>query len=144
MAIVGAVTWNCGNNAQTSSKIEQLTFQAINRVRTENGLSELSWDEGLANLARSHSDDMVKNHFCGHQRSAGYPDLSAGMGENCYCQIPYLPPFDSPSGVANYAVNGWMQSPGHRANILRPSYYATGIGVVFYGGDCYITEVFQE
>jgi uncharacterized protein YkwD len=43
---------------------------------------------------------------------------------------------------ARVAVDGWMKSPGHRANILDPSYDKSGIGVALVGGQAYATQVF--
>ena len=43
---------------------------------------------------------------------------------------------------ARIAVDGWMKSPGHRANILDPSYDQSGIGVALVGGQAFATQVF--
>ncbi len=43
---------------------------------------------------------------------------------------------------ARQAVEGWLQSPGHRKNILDPEYNASGIGVALIGGTAYATQVF--
>jgi uncharacterized protein YkwD len=43
---------------------------------------------------------------------------------------------------ARQAVEGWLQSPGHRKNILDPQYNASGIGVALVGGTAYATQVF--
>lgn len=43
---------------------------------------------------------------------------------------------------ARIAVDGWMKSPGHRANILDPSYDQSGIGVALIGGGAFATQVF--
>lgn len=42
------------------------------------------------------------------------------------------------------AVEGWMNSPGHRENILRPEYRETGIGVWKVGNTYYFTQLFMR
>jgi uncharacterized protein YkwD len=60
-------------------------------------------------------------------------------------QIPG--PYLSLQEVCEWAVSGWMDSSGHRANILESRYYKTGVGVAFSDeGDftyLYITQIFE-
>jgi uncharacterized protein YkwD len=56
-------------------------------------------------------------------------------------------PYLSIQEVCEWAVSGWMDSPGHRANILEPRYTETGVGVSFSEEGAfvyvYITQIFE-
>jgi uncharacterized protein YkwD len=138
----------------TEAEVEELIIVLVNDERQQYELSILSEDALLTSLAREHSISMVENNFFGHERYPGERLLSYNMspgtmrGENL-AKIPtrqYIPgPFLSLQEVCEWAVSGWMDSDGHRANILEPRYTKTGVGVSFSeGGDyLYITQMFE-
>jgi uncharacterized protein YkwD len=138
----------------TEAQAEALIIVLVNNQRQQFGLPALSEDALLASLAREHSISMVVNNFFGHQRYPGERDLSYGMlpgtirGENI-AMIPTrstIPgPYLSLQQVCEWAVSLWMNSSGHRANILEPRYTKTGVGVAFSeGGEyLYITQIFE-
>jgi uncharacterized protein YkwD len=123
---------------------EQGTLDLINGERAAAGLSALVMDEDARKVARAHSEDMVARGFFSHtnpdgldpfQRidAAGIPYVSAG--ENLA--------WNNAPAPAESAVTGWMASPPHRANILRPQFDRTGMGVAVKGlGTYYFTQVF--
>lgn len=53
-----------------------------------------------------------------------------------------VPPF-SAQQFARVAVEGWMESPGHRENILNPRYDSSGVGVAMVGDRAFATQVFR-
>jgi uncharacterized protein YkwD len=147
--------------------------ELINVKRQQNGLSTLSYDSFLADIARGHSWDMVTRNFFAHENpdglsprergdAAGYPCIRhighytyEGIAENLYQGyratsyytnaegkiVSYN--WSSPEDIAQQTVNGWMESPGHRANILTEHFMTEGIGVSFSPDDkVYITENF--
>jgi uncharacterized protein YkwD len=138
------------------TEVEQLIIVLINAEREAFDLCTLSEDALLTSLAREHSISMVENNFFGHERYPGERLLSYNMspgtirGENL-AKIPtrqYIPgPYLTLQEVCEWAVSGWMDSPGHRANILEPRYHKTGVGVSFSDeGDftyLYITQIFE-
>jgi uncharacterized protein YkwD len=140
----------------TEAEVEELIIVLVNDERQQYELSILSEDALLTSLAREHSISMVENNFFGHERYPGERLLSYNMspgtmrGENL-AKIPtrqYIPgPFLSLQEVCEWAVSGWMDSDGHRANILEPRYTKTGVGVSFSDeGDfiyLYITQIFE-
>jgi uncharacterized protein YkwD len=140
----------------TETEVEELIIVLINAERQQFELGTLSEDSLLTSLAREHSISMVENNFFGHERYPGERPLSYNMspgsirGENL-AKIPtkqYNPgPYLSLQEVCEWAVSGWMDSPGHRANILEPCYNETGVGVSFSDeGDfiyLYITQIFE-
>ncbi len=124
--------------------MEQSALDAINSQRTAAGLSALVMDETIRAVARAHSEDMVARAFFAHvnpdgrdpfQRldAAGIKYVSAG--ENIA--------WNNTSTPVDTAIAGWMASPPHRANILRPQFNRTGMGVAADGhGGYYFTQDF--
>jgi uncharacterized protein YkwD len=138
----------------TEAEVEELIIELVNDERQQFDLSTLSEDSLLTSLAREHSTSMVENNFFGHERYPGERPLNYNMspgtmrGENL-AKIPtrqYIPgPYLSLQEVCEWAVSGWMDSSGHRANILEPCYTETGVGVSFsHDWDyLYITQIFE-
>lgn len=132
-------------HAERAPSIEQRIFQAINQVREQNKVAPLRWSAKMAEVARAHSARMASKRFFSHEDPQyGGPDnrLSmAGMawrrcGENIFEEQGEADP-------ARSAVRGWMQSPGHRKNILMKEFTHTGIGVAAGRDGTYrITQVF--
>jgi len=99
----------------------------VNQKRIENGLQPLNVDSNLNAAATSKSSDMLSKNYFEHFafgmtpwdfiNKSGYKYLYAG--ENLAMD------FDTAEGT----VNGWMNSPKHRENILNPDYEDMGIGV---------------
>ena len=138
----------------TEAQAEALIIVLVNAERQQFGLSALSQDSLLTSLARDHSISMVENNFFSHTRYPGERSFDYGMlageirGENI-AMIPtrqYVPgPYLSLQEVCEWAVSAWMNSSGHRANILESRFTRTGVGVAFSeGGDyLYITQMFE-
>lgn len=130
------------NIPTTSSSVvgfEQEVIRLVNEIRVENGLSELTYDWELARVARYKSQDMKDNKYFSHtsptygspfqmMKSFGISYRSAG--ENI------AKGQTTPQAV----VNAWMNSSGHRANILNSSYTKIGVGYVQSGN--YWTQMF--
>jgi len=131
---------------QTLLYNEARTVYLGNLARRDNGVPPLRWNNQLTQAARWFSWDSTENRppdFCGHQDTQGnWPDYRAlafgylgGAGaENAFCG--YVTP--------EYAIEGWMNSPGHRANLLDPNSREIGLG--YYRRDSdgrgYVTQDF--
>ena len=121
-----------------------------NIEREQRGIAPLLWDSDLRGIARSHSQDMADSDYFAHRNKmgdratergmkAGYTCLkgtSIGLGENLYFATGHLAPEET--------VQGWMDSPGHRKNMLNRSYDRVGIGInegesSVYGSGYYTT-----
>jgi uncharacterized protein YkwD len=138
----------------TGAEVEALIIVLVNDERQEFSLSALSEDALLTSLAREHSISMVENNFFCHARYPGERPFSYGQpygtirGENI-AKIPTrqtIPgPYLSLQEVCEWAVSGWMDSDGHRANILKTNYTETGVGVSFSDewDYLYITQIFE-
>ncbi|MEW2401206.1 CAP domain-containing protein [Streptomyces sp. NPDC046862] len=123
---------------QAAAEVVALT----NAERASAGLPPLAGDPLLATAAQAHSADMVARAFYSHtspdgsepwHRAAAAGSTRRTIGENIACGQR------SPAEV----VRGWMDSPGHRANILKPAF--THIGIGFAGGGSagtYWTQLF--
>jgi len=140
----------------TEAEVEELIIVLVNAERQQIELGTLSEDPLLTSLAREHSISMVENGFFGHGRYPGERPLTYNMtsettrGENL-AKIPtqqYSPgPYLSLQEVCEWAVSGWMDSEGHRENILQPIFTETGVGVSFSEEGAftylYITQIFE-
>jgi uncharacterized protein YkwD len=129
-----------------ASEVERRAFEQTNLARTENGLEPLAWDAELCRLAREHSQQMATLGYFSHASPEGLQlkeRANAGgifhfrvIGEN----IAYNKGYDDPGG---FAVERWMTSSGHRANILYGGFQASAIGsYVSADGSTYLTQVF--
>lgn len=120
-----------GSTNTTTSQLtadEQEVFDLINAKRVANGLSTLKIDDELQNVARIKAKDMVDNNYFSHNSPIyGSPfDMIKNFGIRYKTAGENIAGNSSNSG----AVNAWMNSEGHRANILNSSFNYTGIGVV--------------
>jgi len=121
--------------AANVAQVQSATLCLINKVRVENGERPLSDNRKLDSAAQQHSDDMISNDYFDHTTPSGEafdtritatgyvtPGSSYELGENIDCATLSLA---TPSAT----VNGWMNSPEHRANILNGDFRDSGIGV---------------
>ena len=110
----------------TADELE--TFNLINQQRINNGLSALKVDSELQRVARIKAQDMVdRNYFDHNSPTYGTPfNMMKNFG------ISYKTAGENIAGNSSNsaAVTAWMNSSGHRANILNSSYNYTGLAVV--------------
>lgn len=106
---------------------EQQMFNLVNQERANAGLPLLQFDYPLVRIARMKSQDMVDNHYFGHNSPTyGSPfDMMKSAG------ITYSYAGENIAGAPSVqsAHTALMNSPGHRANILNPNYTRIGIGI---------------
>ena len=126
--------------AKIQAKLKVIT----NNIRNRKGKSTLSVDPTLKDMAIWLSRDMKRYHYFSHTDHLGR--TMAGRlahwgysywwaGENIACGYPDS---GTPAQIAKAIVTGWMNSPGHRANMLQNSAEEVGFGVrygyVYSGG----------
>ncbi|MEW6555179.1 MAG: CAP domain-containing protein [Actinomycetota bacterium] len=145
----------------------------INEERRQEGLRSLQWDQSLARIAFDHSKDMAERDYFDHLSPEGedFADRytehdyhkETRVGDTVYVggenlsltnvvrSYTYDPEtgqvhsyeFNDLEELARSTVQGWMDSPGHRENILTP-FTREGIGIyVTAEGEVYITENFS-
>jgi uncharacterized protein YkwD len=159
-------------NGDTCDNLELMVHDLINSERLSNGLPALEFDEELAPIARAHSQDMGENNFFSHNNPKGQDPSSrgkavgyscyknfgsyyvTGLGENIFQTYTYGSiwytngvetgrDYLTSSQLAQQIVTGWMNSPGHRENILSSTYDREGIGVfITRTGEVLVTEDF--
>lgn len=135
---------NNNGNTVSNSEYETKVLGLVNNERAKNGLSALTLDSSLSTVARNHSYDMAKNNFFDHTNLSGQSPFdrlkAAGIsyssaGEN----------IAAGQSTPQEVVNAWMNSSGHRANILNVNYTKMGVG--YYNGGSrthYWTQLFTS
>ncbi len=153
-------------------EIEKLVHILTNEQRINHGLSELTLDPEISEIGRSHSYDMASRNYFSHETPegvdpsgraeiAGYScqkmvglSIYSGLAENIFQGNLYDKYYTINGIITSYdwntnekiaiaAVDGWMESPGHRKNILTEMFDREGIGIVIDEDDkVYITQNF--
>ena len=140
----------------SSAFLEKQVHTLINKQRQKHGLIQLEWDAALAAIGRKHSLDMVKRNYFDHYSPEGHDfsyryqqerfqcairiNKTIHMGaenialNNRYASVTTVNgeafyDWNSQETIAETTVDGWMNSPGHRKNILMPHWKREGIGV---------------
>jgi uncharacterized protein YkwD len=128
--------------------VEAAIVAMTNDIRRRHGLP-LLLEEGICrDAARGHSADMVNRHYFSHTDPEGRTlkeRLPANFtprqwGENIWTGSGY--DARQVRSLAQAVMSGWMNSPGHRQNILGPGYNRLGVGVMAKNQEIKITEVF--
>jgi|GEM_PF-887051 len=133
--------------------VEKEILTYVNQERANAGLKPLAWEENMRPIARYKSNNMLQYNYFEHNtpslNNAGPMDLAAkyfkyntnGYGENIFYSMGY----PEATTTAKYLVDQWMNSPGHRANILNPNWTKMSAGVVFssQGNYVYATQHFS-
>ncbi|MBX0305717.1 CAP domain-containing protein [Haloarcula salinisoli] len=144
-----------------TTNVERLVHQEINERRTANGLEPIAYDPALASIAEDHSQDMIDRNFFAHENpdgddfadrydQAGY-DCRVATGGGTYAtggeniaqtwwdeQISTTQGsvrYDTEAELAAGIVNQWVNSTGHRENILTDHWESEGIGIAFTDDD---------
>mmetsp|Transcript_2073 Transcript_2073/g.4752 ORF Transcript_2073/g.4752 Transcript_2073/m.4752 type:complete len:557 (-) Transcript_2073:252-1922(-) len=134
---------NFGNKHELD-KIGKEALKFTNEFRAKHGKPPLSWHQALCDIGRVHSKDMGDgkvpfSHTGFKERVAQYPFHHYAAAENLAMNagIPE-------AQVARVAVNGWIDSPGHRKNLLSQQTLC-GIGVYRnHRGQYYLTQLFAR
>jgi|SRR5215472_1914003 len=121
---------------------ERELFELLNHVRAAQGLGELRWDDALFKAARQHALLMLNMNIMEHQLP-GEPGLEERITA-AGARFTYLAENIAIGKNAVTIHSGWMNSPGHRKNILEPRATAVGIAVVHGTGGLFAVEDFSE
>jgi uncharacterized protein YkwD len=140
---------------QHHRELERRIFQLTNEARRKHGLPTLDQDDTLTATARRHSDDMLKRDYFSHTSPDGKNILDrlrdekpavvqtmGRAGENIFGSSKL--DYSDVKTLSRSIVDGWMTSPGHRANILNPKYTHLGVGVSVRGTECRATQNFGQ
>ena len=151
-------------SADNIAWLERRTFGLVNDERASRNLTILRWNEDVAAVARAHSADMAENAFFSHTGSDGSNVSTRLMADGVYYWNSSGENILMESGVSYYLVNilgmvkkteyctfeqlaqnatvGWMNSTGHRENILHEGFGEAGMGVYAFNNSFYFTQDF--
>ena len=127
--------------------LEQDLLHYSNEARAAHALPLLSPDINLAIAARNHARDMAQRQYLSHEspdaRSRTLAQRVALAGSPYNGLAENLAQFSRDIDVAEKAVAGWLDSRGHRENLLNPDYSHVGFGVALDSRDrVYVVQVF--
>lgn len=112
--------------AATKRTAASSLLQAVNQTRAQHGLRPLKLDASLIRAARSHSLEMLRSnvfsHGDFHSRMVAFHVVGPQAGEN-------LAWGNGSYAAAPTIIGEWLNSPAHRANLLRPGWTRIGIGL---------------
>jgi uncharacterized protein YkwD len=124
-------------------------LRLVNDQRKRAGAPTLISSQRLVLASRGHSYDMALRNYLGHDGPAGDTPAervrgvgvdSATLGENLY-----LDRDNDRAQLAERAVQEWLRSPEHRANLLSPDFTTTGVGIARAAdGAAYVTQDFAK
>lgn len=154
----------------TTSDLAQRIHTLVNVERKKHGLDVLTWNKPLAKIASKHSRDMAQRNYLSHDTPEGHDfgaryrqggftcavtvgkfihtgaeNIALARLYNSSNTINGVATYDwnTPQQIAQKVVDGWMNSPGHRKNILTPHWKRQGIGVeIAAENKIYITQNF--
>ena len=126
-----AVEWRQAEPLADLKAVQTTMLRAVNELRAAQGRAAMALDDRLSAAAQDHAADMLARVYYDHRSpeggsprdralAAGYQG-SGTVGENI-AKGPFTP---------SEVVERWMNSSGHRRNILRPGYRRMGVGVAF-------------
>lgn len=144
---------NQGSTTVVSDKfmaeVEQAIFKKVNEERSKNGVSALSYNSTMEKYARIKSQDMGDNNYFSHTDLSGNyitAKMKAdGVSYNAWAEnIAYIEGVSDPTALAQQFMTNWMNSEGHRQNILSTNYSSIGVGVYKIGNKVYATQEFYR
>ncbi|SNT01768.1 Uncharacterized conserved protein YkwD, contains CAP (CSP/antigen 5/PR1) domain [Micrococcales bacterium KH10] len=123
-------------NSSSANSFEAEVLRLTNIERTNEGLNPLTWSNELGGYSRYWSEYMAATGYWGHGPNPwnSYPPGWRGAAEN----------IATGQRSAASVVAAWMNSEGHRANILQPSYTHLGVGYALRGTTPYWTQNFAQ
>ena len=137
------------NSSSYIAQIEQMIFNKVNEERAKAGVAPLSYSNTMQKYARIKSEDMGVRKYFSHEDPNGQlitAKMKAdGVSYNAWGEnIAYLGGYSGDSNIANQFMTNWMNSSGHRANILSPNFTSIGVGVYKIGNTYYATQEFMK
>lgn len=133
-----------------TTALEAEVLRLTNTERASEGLASLSANTKLGVVSDGHSLDMLTQDYFSHDDPSGCGSSCRAtdggyrwraIGENIYMMSGYK---ITPEKAAEMVVEGWMNSPGHRANILSASFIESGVGVAYDGTSIYVTAMYGK
>jgi uncharacterized protein YkwD len=127
--------------ATAISSMEQLVFTLTNTQRIAAGCPALVWNDTLAAVARAHSADMAANNYFDHNNQAGLTPAQRVLAAG-YSYTVTAENIAAGQPTAQDVMTSWMNSAGHKANIVNCDLHELGVG--FATGGSYGTYWTQD
>ena len=130
----GAGNAGGGNNGGSSNNCEPAdsdicqVFEIVNIERSEAGEEPLVYNMALERAAQAHAEDMAEKGYFSHTAPDG-SDFSARADAAGYTGFPGGENIAQGQRSPEQVMNSWMNSQGHRENILRPRFDEIGVGL---------------
>lgn len=135
------------SNTTASSSVssyEQKVVELVNVERQKAGLSSLTLDTAISNIARMKSKDMATNNYFAHQ-SPTYGSAGDMLTKNGIKWSAWGENIASGQKTPQEVVTAWMNSPGHKANIMSTNFSKLGVGYALNSnGTPYWTQMFTN
>jgi uncharacterized protein YkwD len=123
---------NGGGNATGNAGLENAVVSIVNTERAKAGCQPLTVDSRLVTAARKHSADMVARHFFDHTNPDGVT-FDKRITNEGYRFSAAAENIAAGQRTPQDVMNAWLNSPGHRANILNCKLRQLGVGVAMDG-----------
>jgi hypothetical protein len=121
---------------------EQYLFEAANAERVQRGLQPLRWDSSLYRAAGNHAREMAARQSISHQYP-GEAELTE-RGKMAGARFSTIAENVAMAPSAQIIHTAWMNSEGHRENLLDPTVDSVGISVLRRNGELYAVEDFDR
>lgn len=130
-------------------QVEQLIFNRVNEERAKAGVPALSYNSVMETYARLKSKDMGVRNYFDHMNPEGELITAQmardGIGYNAWGEnIAYIGGVTDATALAEQFMTNWMNSQGHKENILSTNFTSIGIGVYKSGNRYYATQEFYK
>jgi uncharacterized protein YkwD len=146
----GGYVKTCGGGSIYLNDYEKRTLDLHNQARAQNGLARFCVHPTLVKAARSHSQEMIDKDYFSHD---SYDGESFGARLKRFGYYPYRSRAENigsgrgSRGAPDSIFDGWMNSSGHRSNILNRNLKEIGVGTAYgqyksYSGTTMYTVVF--
>jgi uncharacterized protein YkwD len=137
---IAATHVEAGGPVRTAADAEAALLQLLNADRARYQLPPLAIDPRLHRVARAHSEEMARRHVVSHvsPTTGSASDRLRTAGVDAQVVLENVARAYSPGEIER----GWMESPGHRANILNGEVTALGIGVALGDEQDGVREIF--
>lgn len=131
------------------AQVEQKIFEKVNAERAKAGVSKLSYNTTMEKYARIKSQDMGDRGYFDHKDPQGnlitVKMKNDGVSYRAWGEnIAYIGGVSDADALANQFMTNWMNSQGHRENILSKNFSSIGVGVYKSGNRVYATQEFYK
>lgn len=144
----GAASADVAASNVGATRMVAAIVEETNKSRSQHGLAPLTAHYLLDDAAAGHSSEMLNTGYFSHtsptpgRRSPRERIMAQGLAPQSTGENLYYSKGMAAQSLAKRCVESWLNSPGHRRNLLDPNFTHVGIGVAERNGQIYVTQVF--